>query len=367
MQFSQIPGLHSLKSSLMKAVEKNHFAHAQLIHGHEGNGNLAIALALATYLNCQNRQATDSCGACSSCVKMSKVAHPDVKYIYPTAGGKKVLSANFIEQWRDFVQTKPFGNLSDWLEAIDVKQGNIPVEEARLLIQDLSMKSYEGGYKIVLIWQAESLHTATANALLKVLEEPPEQTIFLLVTNSTEQLLTTIISRTQRVWIPDFTDEDIENYLVDKLTVTTERAKQATFLSQNNLRNALHILESDTPENHQLFAEWMRKCYSAQLDELVLMSNEFDKKTKEQHKNFFEYGISIFRELFLYAKGNEDLVRLVGDELIFVQRFSKALNFRNLEKITTLLGDASYHIARNGRAKIIFLDLSLTLAGLLKK
>jgi DNA polymerase-3 subunit delta' len=367
MQFSKIPGLQPLKSSLIKAVESNHFAHAQLIHGHEGSGNLAIALALATYLNCQNRQPADSCGMCSSCIKMSKIAHPDVKYIYPTAGGKKILSTNFIEQWRSFVQSNPFGNLSDWLEAIDVKQGNIPVEEARLLIQDLSMKSYEGGYKTVLIWQAESLHTATANALLKILEEPPEQTIFLLVTNSTEQLLTTIISRTQRVWVPNFTDQDIESHLLDKFNITVNQAKQSAFLAQNNLRNALSILKSNTPENHELFADWMRRCYAAKLDELVLMANEFDKRTKEQQKNYFEYGLTIFRELFLYAQGSESLVRLVGDELVFVQRFSRALNFRNFEKITTLFGEASYHIARNGRAKIIFLDLSLTLAGLLKK
>lgn len=367
MQFSQIPGLDSLKSTLIKAVNTNHFAHTQLIHGNEGNGNLAIALALATYLNCQNRQAADSCGICSSCVKMSKVAHPDVKYIYPTAGGKKVLSANFMEQWREFIQQNPYGNLSDWLNAVDIKQGNIPVEEARQLTQDLSLKSYEGGYKVIIIWQAEFLHSATANALLKVLEEPPEKTVFLLVTNSSEKLLTTIISRTQRVWIPDFTDEDIESYLTHKLTITTDRAKQVTFLAQNNLRNALKLIENNEEGIHQLFADWMRKCYAAKLDELVEMANEFDKQTKEQHKNFFEYGLSIFRELFLYAHDSENLVRLEGEELIFVQRFSKALNFRNFEKITELLGEASFHISRNARAKIIFLDLSLTLAGLLRK
>lgn len=348
-------------------MNTNHFAHTQLIHGNEGNGNLAIALALATYLNCQNRQAVDSCGICSSCVKMSKVAHPDVTYIYPTAGGKKVLSANFIEQWREFLRKKPYGSLSDWLQAADIKQGNIPVEEARQLMQDLSLKSYEGGYKIVLIWQAEYLHSATANALLKVLEEPPEKTVFLLVTNSAEQLLTTIISRTQRVWVPDFTDTNIEAYLLDNFSLTTERAKQVTFLAQNNLRNALQLIAYNDADIHQQFADWMRKCYGGKLDELVLLANEFDKQTKEQHKNFFEYGLSIFRELFLYAHGSEELVRLVGEELVFVQRFSKALNFRNLEKVTELLGEASYHIARNARAKIIFLDLSLTLVGLLRK
>lgn len=367
MQFAEIPGHEELKTSLIRAVEEDHLAHAQLFHGNEGSANLTIALALATYLNCQNRQSNDSCGYCASCNKMQKMAHPDLKFIYPTAGGKKVLSASFIEQWRMFVNTQPYANLSDWLELVELKQGNIPVEEARQLIQDLSMKSYEGGYKIVFIWQAEYLHSTTANALLKILEEPPEKTLFFLIINSSERLLTTIISRTQRLWVSDFTDEEIQDYLLKSRTMTPERAKEVAFLSQNNLRKAINILGSSSQSNHELFADWMRKAFRAKIDELILMSNDFDKLAKETQKSIFEYGITMFREIFLYANNGEELMRLEGNELIFVQRFSEAVNLNNLEKISNLLGEASYHIERNGRAKIIFLDLSIALAKLLRK
>ncbi|WP_337043036.1 DNA polymerase III subunit delta' [Emticicia sp. 17c] len=365
MLFREITGLQDIKQSLVGTVANNHVAHAQLFHGGEGTANLALALAYATYVNCENKQADDACGKCPSCLKMSKLAHPDVTYIFPTAGGKSVLSENFMAQWRSFVKETPFGNLSDWLEKIGVKQGNIPAEEARQLIQKLALKSYEGGYKIVIIWQAEYLHNTTANALLKILEEPPEQTLFLLVVSSMERLLTTIISRTQRVAIRKFSENELVQYLATK-DVSQERARQIAFLSEGNMHKALEILEKAEDTDHAWFANWMRMCYALNLQKLVPMADEFDARSKEQQKGLLEYGLSIFREIFLYSNGGQNLIRLENDELVFVQRFSTAINMNNLEQIIDTLGEAFYHIERNARAKIVFLDISLIIARLMK-
>lgn len=366
MLFREITGLTDTKQSLIRAVNDNHVAHAQLFHGGEGSANLVIALAYATYINCEDKQADDACGRCPNCSKMSKLAHPDVNFIFPTAGGKAVLSENFMVQWRAFVKETPYGNLSDWLEKIAIKQGNIPAEESRQLIQKLSLKSYEGGYKIVIIWQAEILNIAAGNALLKILEEPPEQTLFLLVVNSMDKLLTTIISRTQRVAIRNFSDEEITTYLVNNQQITSERAKQVAYLSEGNLNRALEIANKTEDNEHGWFATWMRMCYALNIQKLVPMADEFDTKGKEYQKAMLEYGLKIFREIFLYRHGGENLIKLEGDELVFVQKFSNVLNISNLEQITTLLSESHYHVERNARAKIVFLDISLAIARLMR-
>jgi DNA polymerase III subunit delta' len=270
------------------------------------------------------------------------------------------------EQFREFAKQTPYGNLSDWLQKINIKQGNIPVEEARQLLQKLSLKSYEGGYKIVIVWQAEYLHHTTANALLKILEEPPEQTLFLLVVNSMERLLTTIISRTQRVAIRNFTDDEIISYITDKQAITDERAKQIAYLSEGNLNKALSIIYDADDSEHQWFANWMRMCYALKIEKLVPVADEFDAMSKEKQKGLLEYGLSIFREIFLYRNGAENLIRLEGDELVFVQKFSNVLNINNLEQITETLSEAHFHLERNARAKIVFLDISLLVARLMK-
>ncbi len=365
MQFSQIPGLEDTKTVLINAVEKNHVAHAQLFHGLEGSGALTMALAYATYLNCLQKNEQDSCGKCPSCMQMAKLAHPDVSYIYPTAGGKKVLSENFINQWRTFVAENPYGNISDWLSLIDVKQGNIPVEEARQLIQNLSLKSYTGGYKIVVIWLVEYLSIATANALLKVLEEPPPDTIFLLVCSNTDRLLTTIISRTQRIAIPKFQDKDIVTYL-NQINYSEEAVNNAAILADGNLHKAQVLVEAKNDEEYDWFAQWMRYSYAFELSKLISLADEFDAFSKESQKKMLELGTQQFRNIFLFATGNSSLVKLPENKLSFIEKFSKVFKLGSLQPINNLLSEALFHIERNVRAKIVFLDLSIKLARILK-
>ena len=366
MLFSEIPGLIEIKNHLIKSVKENHVAHALLFDGEPGSAALPMALAFATYINCQNPTDLDACGKCSSCLKINKIAHPDLIFAYPTAGGKKILSETFVKEWRNFIQTNPFGTLSDWLEEIEIKQGNIPVEESRQIIQNLSLKSYEGGYKIVLIWMVESMGQSAANALLKILEEPPEKTIFLLLTSNINRLLTTIISRTQRVAIRNTNAQELEYYLTQVKNQTSERAKQIYFLSEGNIGKALEILEQKDQNEKTWFANWMRYCYAFDLSKIIPLADEFDGLTKESQRSLLDYGLKIIREIYLQCVGAEQLIKLEDEELLFVQKFSKVFKFENIGQITELISDAQMLVERNVRAKIIFLDTSLAISRLIK-
>lgn len=366
MQFAEIPGLEEVKNHLINSVKTNHVAHAILFDGASGSASLPMALAFATYINCQQPSDFDSCGVCASCQKIKKIAHPDFIFAYPTAGGKKILSENFIKEWRNFLKESPYGTLSDWLEAIEIKQGNIPVEESRQIIQNLSLKSYEGGYKIVLIWMVEAMGQSAANALLKILEEPPEKTLFLIVTSDSNRLLSTIISRTQRILIRNNSNSELSSFLVKMKGISDERANQIYFLSEGNINKALEIIDQKDQNEKNWFANWMRYSYSFDLGKLVPLSDEFDALTKENQRGLLDYGLKIIREIYLQSVGAESLIKLEGEELEFVQKFSKVFKFENISQISDLISEAQMLIERNVRAKIVFLDISLNIARLIK-
>ncbi|MCP9769029.1 DNA polymerase III subunit delta' [Lacihabitans sp. LS3-19] len=366
MLFSEIPGLLETKQLLINSVKSNHVAHGLLFDGKSGSAALPMALAFATYINCQKPSETDACGECPSCQKISKLAHPDFIYAYPTAGGKKVLSENFIKEWREFIRQTPYGGISEWLEFIEIKQGNIPVEESRQIVQNLSLKSYEGGYKIVLIWMVEAMGQSAANALLKILEEPPEKTIFILITNNIHRLLTTIISRTQRIAIRDLSDEELIPYLINIKGVTAERAPKIAYLSEGNINKALDILDKKDQNEKDWFANWMRYCYAFDLSKLIPLADEFDALTKESQRSLLDYGLKIIREIYLKCISADNLIKLEGEELQFVQKFSKVFKFENIGQITEQISDAQMLIERNVRAKIVFLDISMQICRLIK-
>jgi DNA polymerase-3 subunit delta' len=373
MLFKQISGLDSTKQSLVAAVAQNHLAHAQLFCGPTGSGNLALAIAFATYLNCENRQADDACGVCGSCAKMAKLAHPDVHHIFPVASTKKIKeneSDAFMPLWRKFTTEKPYGNLSDWLETIGVegnKQGNISAEEARNVIKKVTLKAFEGAYKVLILWLPELLNNVSSNVLLKVLEEPPPNTIFLLVCNDANKLLATIISRTQRLYVPAFTETNIAQYLIENQAISQPRAKQIAYLANGNMTKAIALATEANADQFEWFAEWMRNCYKANIQDLVPRSDLFDNMKKETQKHILMYGLDIFRDLFLFQNNASALIKLEGNELTFVQNFAKAIQPNRIESIVKELGDAHFYLERNGRAKMIFLDASLSIAKLMKR
>ena len=366
MLFRDIPGLEHIKSTLRRSVQTSHLAHALLFDGASGGGGLALALAFSTYINCENRSEEDACGVCASCTKMNKLIHPDFHSIFPIATSKKVTgntSEAFLPLWRSFLLDTPYRVLPEWLDFINAenKQGNISVEEARGILKKLSVKSYEGEYKILLIWKPEIMNASSANALLKILEEPPYKTLFLLVSDQSDRLLTTIISRTQRVAVPAFSDEEVRSFLKQQ-AVSENIANQITYLSDGNLSEALRLVHETSDDRSAWFAEWMRYCYRYDVASLVRLADSFDVMNKEKQKGLFEYSLRLFRDMLVWSQGAAELLRVPEEELTFVQNFSKAVNFDALENMVQEVNVAYYHIERNVRAKMVFLDLSLTIA-----
>ena len=371
MQFSEIIGQDETKQLLLRAVQTNHLAHALLLDGPVGSANLALALALAQYVNCEDRRPDDACGRCASCVKTRKLVHPDLHLVFPVANlAKGKTSEAYLADWRKFLLDQPYRTLPNWLEAIgaDSKQGNISAEEARSILQKLSLKAYEGPYKIMLIWLPELMNGSSANALLKVLEEPPPQTLFLLVTNQSDKLLITILSRTQRVAVRAFTDEEVATYLRQHLNLDETTARRNAYLADGDLAEALCLSRPNTEsvEQHTWFADWMRTCYRQDIQALVKQADQFDGFSKEKQKSLVDYSIRMYRNLFLWQQGAGELLRLPDEEMAFVKNFVKILTIHHIERIVADLNEAAYHLERNARAKMIILDMSLTFSRLIR-
>lgn len=373
MRFSDIPGLTETKSILINSVKNNHIAHAQLFAGREGGANLAMALAYATFLNCKNKKEDDSCGECPSCLKADKLIHPDLHFVFPVSStkdvaGKDALSSSFMKEWRTFISTNPFGGLNEWstIYGGENKQVNISKEESRSVINSLMLTSYEGGFKIMIIWLPEYMHVYCANAILKILEEPPKKTIIILVSNDVEALLNTIISRSQMFQIRQFEDDELKDILVGKFKADSEQAARVVPLSEGSVNEALALLENTEDDNHCMFRDWMRYCYSKDYTQLVLWADKFQKLNKISQKSLLQYGLSMMRETLITQYQVYELSRTSGEEIAFTNKFSKALSPDKVENISILLNKSFYFLERNANAKIVFLDLSLSIAKVFK-
>jgi DNA polymerase III subunit delta' len=371
MLFAQIPGLAETKAHFIQTIKRNKVSHALLFDGESGGAGLPMALGFLTYLYCKEPTETDACGQCANCQKIGKLSHPDINFIFPTEGGKKVYSELLMAEWREMIVENPWATLTDWIDflndkGVKIKQGNIPVEESRKVIQNLGVKSYEGGYKTVVIWISETMGNGTANALLKILEEPPEDTLFILLSYNYEKNLRTIISRTQRVGIRSLENYEIRDFLINTKQIEPAKAEKAAFLADGNMRQALQNIQSNESDASAWFMNWMRLCYAFDLKKLVPLADEYAKYSKDSQKNLLLHSQKMLREICLNILGNNDLMRLEGDELEFIRKFSKAFKFENIEKMLDLINDTQYLIERNVSPKIAFMDLSLTLATLVK-
>lgn len=366
MFFKEIQGQQSLQNTLTNAFQNQHLAHALIFNGREGSANLALALALARYLHCENKQGNESCGKCNSCLKHHKLIHPDFNFIFPIATTKKVDSKptcqNFLPDFRKIILKNPYFDLSDWLFFIgaDDKQGNIPAEESRKIINILSMKPFEAEHKLLLIWLPEMMNVQAANALLKVLEEPPQKTTFLLVCNSPQSLLPTILSRVQPVVVPDFSEIEISTYLQKKLDVSSEKADNIAYLADGNLAEAIRNIEEIDNDNYLWFQEWMRECFKRNYKALWERMEKFDAFSREIQKYWLQCGLDICREsLLIYYAGDKN-VKVSTLKLNFLTAFSKIIgDIDTIKKLSEELGTAIYHIERNANTKMLFFNLSL--------
>jgi DNA polymerase-3 subunit delta' len=361
MQFKHIAGQSAVKQRLVNTVNDNRVSHAQLFLGPEGSGSLALAIAYAQYLSCEDKQPDDSCGVCSSCRKYQKLAHPDLHFSYPFfAKDKGDTALTFIEQWREALLANTYLSLDIWRSYLDAenKQANINIAECHQIIKKLSFKPFESSYKILILWLPEYLDKE-GNALLKIIEEPQPNTLFLLVAQNQDQILNTILSRTQLVKIPALSSDEIKEELMQHHHQTEFAATEIAYLSNGNLTEALSMLQQENKSYHALFVQWLRLCFSNKGIEVMTFVEQAAKMGRENQKNFLRYGISFIRECCLLMADAGHLVHLPAQELETAQKMTLVMNIAMAQAISTELEKAHYHIERNANPKILFLDVSL--------
>lgn len=368
MYFSNIIGQEGVKAQLRRCVDENRLAHALLITGPKGNGKLPIAVALAHYLLCQQRHNGDACNSCPTCVKMNKLIHSDVHFVFPVVKKKSgsdnaPISDDYIAEWRELFQKNPYFSYSDWLTTMGVEnqQPMIYERESSEILHKLSMQSREGGWKIVIIWLPEKMKEACSNKLLKIIEEPPTDTLFLLVSEEPDTIIPTILSRTQRVEIPRIERNDIIEALVSRYGLTAEDALRVATQSAGNWEKAEEQLRIDTEKELYLeyFSRLMRIAYARNIREMKVWSEQVAALGRERQKGLMEYCQRMIRENFIMNFNHDEMVYLSEDEHNFSVRFSPFVNENNIFGIMEELSEAQRHIERNVNAKMVFFDLAL--------
>ncbi|TVZ56250.1 DNA polymerase-3 subunit delta' [Lutibacter sp. Hel_I_33_5] len=375
MLFNQIIGQEHIKKHLQTSAENGRIPHAQLFVGKEGSGTLPMAIAYAQFLLCNFSDDSETCN-----IKCNKLQHPDLHFAFPVTTNDSIkkhpVSNLFLEDWRQFINEQPYGSLFNWLQHIGVenKQGLIGVDEALEIVKKLQLKSYEGGFKVMIIWMAEKMNIAAANKLLKLIEEPPNKTIFLLVTENEEQIINTIKSRCQALHFPSLSEQDIANSLQVNYQVSENESANIAQQAEGNYNKALHLLNNDSGDVifEQWFVTWIRTAFKAKgnaavVQQLVAWSDTIAKSGRETQKRFLNYCLQFFRQALLLNYKSENLVFMETKTGFDLSKFAPFVHAGNILEIEKELNDAIYHIERNGNAKIILLDLSMKLTRFLHK
>jgi len=377
MNFSQIPGQKEVIARLIRSVKEERVSHAQIFTGPEGCGSLAIALAYAKYISCEERTGKDSCGKCRSCVKYEKMIHPDLHFVFPVIRKDKKdtepVSDSFIESWREFAGKSPYFTLNGWLNSIEVgnAQGLIFSSEAAEIIKKLNLKTFESDFKIMIIWLPEKMHPSAANKLLKLIEEPPEKTIFLLVSDEPDKVIPTILSRCQLIRLPGFSNDEITGYLTGSLKADNQKAVEIARVVNGNIIKAIELSENEDPSsrNLSLFKNLMRFAWKRDIISLISWSEDISATGREAQKNFLTYSLRILRENLMLTLDQQKnkLVFLAGEEASFSGNFHPFINNENIYNLTDEINLAFSHVEANGNSKIIFLDLALRVTRLINR
>jgi DNA polymerase III subunit delta' len=373
--FNKIIGQSALKKRLVQSVKDRRISHAQLFFGPEGTGALALTLAYAQYISCTGEKDTDACGKCPSCLKYAKLIHPDLHFVYPvnnTAAKKDdPYCDDFLPEWRNFVLQNPYGRLHDWYNFIELenKQGIIKEKESDAISRKLSYKSFESDFKIIIIWMAEKMHDVASNKLLKLLEEPPELTIFLLITENPEMLLTTIRSRCFPVRVPLIANEDINSTLQHTHQLDATKSDSITRLAAGNYALALELLREEEDEGFHLstFRDFMLAGYRNDIATGMKTIETLNSLTREKQKAFLDYALKLIRENAMLRFNNPDMIFMNQKESLFSANFSKFVRDNNIVPLAGEFNKAVYDIERNGNSKIILLDLMLKTGKLLRQ
>ena len=381
MLFKDILGQDHIKNHLTHSADNGRIPHAQLFVGPEGCGTLPMAIAYSQYILCKNANG-ENLGGIEACnLKFESIAHPDLHFAFPVTTSEKVKSkpvSNFyLEEWRQLIKQQPYGNLFDWYKLLGVenKQGQIGVEEAQEIVKSLSLKSYEGGYKVMIIWMADKLNIAAANKLLKLIEEPPNKTVFILITEDEDQIINTIKSRCQVLHFPPLSEEVIKNALIKNFSLENSIASKIAHQANGNYNKACDLVYHDSEDNQfeEWFIFWIRSAFKAKgnksaIHDLISWSEEIAKNGRETQKQFLNFCLDFFRQAMLLNYKADELVFLEPkSEKFKLENFAPFVHGNNILEISDELQDAIYHIERNGNSKIILTDLSIKLTRLLHK
>jgi DNA polymerase-3 subunit delta' len=374
MFFKEVIGQDASKHRLIQSVKEERVSHAQLFSGPEGSGKLALAIAYAQFVACTNRQASDSCGECPSCKKYRKLIHPDLHFVFPvikTPKFKEPISDNFLDDWRMMVTRNPYFSIDQWFEQIGVEnaQGLIYAHQSEEIIRKLNLKSYESEYKVMIIWLPEKMHVACANKLLKMIEEPPQKTLFVLITENEEDIISTIRSRCQLITIPPIDPQSMTKAILELPEADGSDIRNIVHLAKGNYGKALELLQPDdsTQYNLERFKELMRASYGRKFGELFKWADQLSGIGREKQKSLLNYFLIILRENFIYNLKNPELTFMNLQEEEFSKRFSPFINERNIQELTEVFETAFAHIGSNGNPKILFTDVAFKITKLIRK
>lgn len=370
MKFKEVIGQEEAQQRLIQMVSEGRVPHAMMLCGPSGCGKMALALAFASYLLCKNSEGTDdSCGTCQQCAMLRSWSHPDLLFTYPvikpsgSSADHKTISDDYAREWRELLSEGPYFSMDQWLEKMKAgnQQALIYVAESEVLIRKLSMKSSQGGYKVNIIWLPERMREDCANKMLKIIEEPPQQTVFLMVCEEPERLLETIRSRVQRIDIKRIETQAIEKALVERRAIDEVMAHQIARASNGDWLKALEELDASN-ENHQfldLFILLMRQAYMRNVKDLKAWSENVAALGRERQKRMLLYFQHLVRENFMYNFGNPELVYMTTAESNFAKNFARFINEANVIEINDIFATALRDIGQNGNPKMVFYDVAL--------
>ncbi len=374
MFFKDVIGQEEIKKRLIRSVQEERISHAQLFTGPEGTGKLALAIAFAQFVSCRNRQENDSCGECASCRKYRKLAHPDLHFafpVFPTKEVKKPTSDDFIKHWREMVLNNPYFTLSQWLGFIENEnaQGLIYERESDAITRKLNLKSFESEFKIMIIWLPEKMNTTCSNKLLKLIEEPPNKTLFLLVSEDEEAVIGTIRSRSQLLKVPFIDNKSMQQALMKMEGISPEIVPDVVHLAGGNYIKALEYLQpgEDSQFYFTRFQEMMRFAYLREVVELIKWAEDMATIGRDRQKMFFTFALRLIREYFVMNMKRDKLVYLNQEEKEWGEKFAPFINERNIIPFSKEFELGIQHISMNGNPRIVFLDTALRMVRLIKK
>jgi len=374
MFFKDVTGCRELKENLLQIAGRERVPHSILFTGRQGTGALALAIAFAQYLNCGNRQPEDACGECSQCRKYARLEHPDLHFVFPVArkkeGPREPVSDDYITMWRQAVLENHYLSLYMWLEAMGVenKQGFISRNESVQILKKLALKSFEARYKVMVIWMAEKMNPHAAGTLLKILEEPPPGTVFLLIAEDTDQILPTILSRTQIFRVPGLDRDLTESIMTDMGVDDPARAERLLRLSEGSHLKLQELVNEDDQAtyNFSMFVQFMRLCYVPDFVGVTKWTEEMAARGRERQKHFLNDALRLIRGNFILNIEAGDMDLLTEEEKEWSAKFSQFIHQGNIFSLCDEFSRASVHIEHNGYSRLVLFDLAIKTARLLK-